>query len=231
MDIDEVDFRLPQPIPGDDEEEAVISRNFTHLARLVRNVSRMNSVYARIKKRKEWGIDPEFVQLNPSLNSWLAELPADLSITFPPDNSPPWIPSPFVGNLHQYHYLTFILLHRPQLAFCDPNDLEGKWKQHMMICYSSAKAICRVQEAILNSFGMSGLQYMLRGFSFPVYCALSCVVLHLVSHVAGDNRIPHVQQPSRTISPPICRVLFPPLTHLVFLGCDDFSRPRLEHRL
>ncbi|CAI4218671.1 unnamed protein product [Parascedosporium putredinis] len=186
VDIDEVDFRLPQPIPGDDEEEAVVSRNFTHLARLVRNVSRMNSVYARIKKRKEWGIDPEFVQLNPSLNSWLAELPADLSITFPPDNSPPWIPSPFVGNLHQYHYLTFILLHRPQLAFCDPNDLEGKWKQHMMICYSSAKAICRVQEAILNSFGMSGLQYMLRGFSFPVYCALSCVVLHLVAMTSPD---------------------------------------------
>lgn len=186
VDIDDVDFRMPQPIAGDDDDEFLVSRNFTHLARLVRNVSRMNSVYARIKRKKEWGIDPEFVQLNPSLNSWLTELPADLSITFPPDNSPPWIPSPFAGNLHQYHYLTFILLHRPQLAFCDPNDMDGKWKQHMMICYSSAKAICRLQEGILNSFGLNGLQYMLRGFSFPVYCALSCVVLHLVAMTSPD---------------------------------------------
>jgi hypothetical protein len=180
VDIDEVDFRLPQPVPGDDDDEFLVSRNFTYLARLVRNISRMNSVYARIKKKKDWGIDPELVQLNPSLTSWLTELPADLSITFPPDNSPAWVPSPFIGNLLSYHYLTFILLHRPQLAFCDPNDLNGKWKQHMMICYSSAKAICRLQEGILHSFGLNGLQNMLRGFSFPVYCALSCVVLHLV---------------------------------------------------
>lgn len=181
VDIDDVDFRIPQPVPGHDNDEYLVSRNFAYLSRLVRNISRMNSVYARIKRKKEWGIDPEFVQLNPSLSSWLAELPADLTITFPPDTSPPWIPSAFVGNLHTYHYLTFILLHRPQLAFCDPSGVDGKWKHHMMICYSSAKAICRLQEAVLNTFGPSGLGNMLRGFSFPIYCALSCVVLHLVS--------------------------------------------------
>ncbi|MBE3047276.1 fungal specific transcription factor domain-containing protein [Candidatus Bathyarchaeota archaeon] len=176
-----MDFRIPQPIPGYDNDEYLISRNFAYLARLVRNVRRMNSVYSRIKRRKDWGIDPEFVQLNPSLSSWLAELPADLSVTFPPDTAPPWIPSAFVGNLHAYHYLTFILLHRPQLAFCDPSGVDGKWKHHMMICYSSAKAICRLQEAVLDTFGPGGLGSMLRGFSFPIYCALSCVVLHLVS--------------------------------------------------
>ncbi|SPO02284.1 related to Cutinase transcription factor 1 alpha [Cephalotrichum gorgonifer] len=187
--IDEVDFRIPQPVQGDDNEEYLVTRNFTYLARLVRNISRMNSVYARIKKKKDWGIDPEFVQLNPSLNSWLAELPADLTITFPPGTSPPWIPSAFVGNLHTYHYLSFILLHRPQLAFCDPAGADGKWRQHMMICYSSAKAICRLQEAVMDTFGLDGLGNMLRGFSFPVYCALSCVVLHLVAMTSPDPEL------------------------------------------
>ena len=79
-----MDFRIPQPLPGYDDEEYLVARNFTYLTRLVRNISRMNSVYARIKRKKDWGIDPELVQLNPSLNSWLAELPPDLSVTFPP---------------------------------------------------------------------------------------------------------------------------------------------------
>jgi hypothetical protein len=182
-----VDWTVPRPIPGGDDSEYLVSRNFNYFARIVRSVSRMNSIYARIRKKKEWGIDPEFVQLNPSLNAWLTELPPDLSVTFSPDGSAPWISTPFVGNLHSYHYLTFILLHRPQLAFCDPSGMDGKWKQHMIVCYSSAKAICRLQEAVLDSFGVTGLQCMLRGLSFPVYCGLSCIVLHLVRRVFSSR--------------------------------------------
>lgn len=200
-----MDFRIPQPLPGYDDQEYLVARNFTYLARLVRNISRMNSVYARVKRKKEWGIDPELVQLNPSLNSWLAELPPDLSVTFPPGTTPPWIPSPFVGNLHTYHYLSYILLHRPQLAFCDPSGVDGKWKHHMMTCYSSAKAICKLQEAVYNTFGLAGIGYMLRGFSFPIYCALSCVVLHLVRRMLMNFRI-------RGRS-----------TNIVLTGCDDVS--------
>lgn len=186
MDLDSIDFNVPRPIPGGDESEYHITRNFTYFARVVRNVSRMNSTYGRLKKKKtkDWGVDPEFVQLNPALQSWMSDLPADLSVTFPPDGSPPWLSSPYIGNLHSYYYLTLILLHRPQLNFLDPNSTDGQWKQHMMICYSAAKALCRLQEAVLNNFGFSGLQCMLRGFSFTVYCGLCCIVLHLV----GDCR-------------------------------------------
>jgi hypothetical protein len=141
----------------------------------------MNTVYARIKKKKEWGIDPDFIQLNPTLNAWLSDLPSDLAVTFNPDGSAPWLSSPFIGNLHSYYYLTLILLHRPQLAFLGNNGIDGQWKQHMMICYQSAKALCRLQEGVLNSFGLTGMQCMQRGFSFTVYCGLSCIVLHLVS--------------------------------------------------
>lgn len=141
----------------------------------------MNTVYGRLRKtKKDWGVDPDFVQLNPSLNSWLNDLPGDLSVTFPPDGSAPWLSSPFIGNLHSYYYLAQILLHRPQLAFLDPNGADGQWKHHMMICYNSAKALCRLQEAVVNSFGFTGLQCMQRGFSFTIYCGLTCIVLHLV---------------------------------------------------
>lgn len=181
IDMDSVDFNVPKPIAGGDDAEYHVSRNFTYFTRVVRNVGRMTAAYVRLKKKKEWGIEPEFIQLEHAFQTFLAELPADLTVTFPADGSAPWLPSPFLGNLHAYYYLTLILFHRPQLSFLDPTIHEAEWKNHMLICYNSAKAICRLQEATLNSFGLTGLQCMLRGFSFCVYAGLSCVVLHLVS--------------------------------------------------
>jgi len=142
----------------------------------------MNTVYRKIKRRKDWGLDPEFVQLNPATNAWLADLPADLAITFPPDGSPPWIPSHFIGNLHSYYYLSVLMLHRPQLTFLDPMGADGQWKNHMMLSYSSAKLLCRIQEAMLQSYGLSGLQCMQRGISFTIYAILTCIPIYLVRH-------------------------------------------------
>lgn len=150
---------------------------------MVRNVRKLSDAYAKLKsrKQKDWGIDPEFQQLNHAFTSYLVELPPDLAITFPPDGSPPWIPSHFLGNMLAYYYLSLILAHRPQLSFADPNSPDGQWKHQMMTCYGAAKMLCRLQEATLNTFGLPGLQSMQRGYSFTVYAGLSCIVLHLVS--------------------------------------------------
>lgn len=180
MDVDSVDLSVQRPIPGLDDAEFHVTRNFTYFTRVVRNVRRMNNVYAQIKKKKDWGLDPDFVQLNPSFETWMSDLPADLQITFPPDGSPPWLPSHFIGNLHSYYYLGIIMLHRPQLTFSEPSGADGAWKHHMMICYSSAKLLCRLQEAIMQSFGVTGLLSMQRGINFTIYCILTCTVLHLV---------------------------------------------------
>jgi hypothetical protein len=183
--MESVDLSIPRPSMGGGEGEFHNTRNFTYFARVVRNVRRINNVYSRIKKKREWGIDPDFVQLNPSFESWMKDLPADLQITFPPDGSPPWLPSHFIGNLHSYYYLGIIMLHRPQFTFMEPTNIDGCWKDHIMICYSSAKLLCRLQEAILQSFGMTGLLYMQRGIDFTIYCVLTCTVLHLVCTVRG----------------------------------------------
>jgi hypothetical protein len=168
---------------GGHEYELEISRNFTQLARIVRIISTMSHLYARLKrkKRKEWGLDPQFQQINQDFQAFLPDLPASLVINFPPDGSPPWLPTSFHGNLHSYYYLCLILCHRPQLTFLDPNAPDGQWKHHMMICYNAAKKLCRLQEALVHHFGLLGLQCMQRGFSFTVYAGLSCVILHLVS--------------------------------------------------
>ncbi|KAI0173590.1 hypothetical protein GGR52DRAFT_572097 [Hypoxylon sp. FL1284] len=183
---DSVDFGVPRPVPGCDETEYQASRNFAYLARVARNLNRVNVVYSKIKKKKDWGIDPELVQLNPAITSWLAELPADLRITFSMDGSPPWLPSHFIGNMHSYYYLSVIILHRPQLSFLEPMGADGQWKSHMLLCYGSAKALCRLQESMLQSFGLSGLQCMQRGISFTIYAILSCMVLHLVALTSPD---------------------------------------------
>jgi hypothetical protein len=86
--MESLDLSIPRPGMGTDESEFHVTRNFTYFAKVVRNVRRMNNVYSRIKKKKEWGIDPDFVQLNPSFESWMNDLPGDLQITFPPDGSP-----------------------------------------------------------------------------------------------------------------------------------------------
>ncbi|KAK4251785.1 hypothetical protein C7999DRAFT_10411 [Corynascus novoguineensis] len=186
IDEDSVDFNLPRPLPNSDEAEYHVSRNFTYLARIVRSVGRMARTYARLKKSKEWGINPEFVQLDPSLNAWLAGLPPDLTLSYPTDGSPPWLPSAFVGNLHSYYYLSIILFNRPQLAVLSPSTPGGQWKQHMVVSYNAAKMLCRLQEAVINSFGLNGLQCMQRGINFTIYAILSCIVLHLVAITSPD---------------------------------------------
>ncbi|KAH7155758.1 hypothetical protein B0J13DRAFT_436670 [Dactylonectria estremocensis] len=186
VDMETVDFNVPRHVPECEESEFHVCRQFTYFARVVRTVAKMSKAYARLRKRKDWGIDPEFQQLTQIFNSWLTELPPDLAITFPADGSPPWIPSHLLGNMHSYYYLTLILFHRPQLSFLDPNAPDGQWKRHMMICYNSAKALCRLQEATIATYGLTGLQCMLRGFSFVVYAGLSCIVIHLVAIVSPD---------------------------------------------
>jgi hypothetical protein len=181
VDLDTVDFEIPKRAPGEDETEYNVSRSFTYFVRIVRNVRTMSKTYSRLRKRKDWGIDPEFQQLDEVISEYITELPSDMIITFPPDNSPPWLTSAFVGNLQCYHYLTLILYHRPQLSFIDPNTNPVDWKKHMLISYDAAKTICRLQEAVVNQYGLTGLQSMQRGFSFTMYAGLSCVVIHLVS--------------------------------------------------
>ncbi|ATY62568.1 Fungal transcriptional regulatory [Cordyceps militaris] len=189
VNMDSVDFTIPKRMPGVDETEYQVSRNFVYFVRIVRNIRTMSSTYARLRKRKDWGIDPEFQELNKTITSYVSDLPADLAISFPSDNSPPWLPNSFIGNLHSYHYLVIILYNRPQLSFLDPNINHVAWKQHMLQSYNAAKAICRLQEAIISNFGLSGLQCMQRGFSFTVYAGLSCIVIHLVAIVSPDPEL------------------------------------------
>ncbi|KAF4595416.1 C6 finger domain-containing protein [Ophiocordyceps camponoti-floridani] len=189
VNIDSVDFGVPTHIPGTDGDEYLVSRNFAYFARLVRNIGRMSNAYARIRNKKDWGMDPEFLQLSESISAFQTELPADLTVTFPPDSSPPWLPSSFLGNLHSYYYLTLILFHRPVLSCLDATANESQWKHHMLICYNAARALCRLQEAIVRGYGLNGLQAMQRGFSFTVYAGLSCIVLHLVAIVSPDPEL------------------------------------------
>ncbi len=178
---DTVDSREPHPAPGVADSDMKVSRNFVYLVRVVSNISRMNRIYSRIKRNKDWAVDPDFTRMTPLLHAWPNELPADLSVTFSQDGSPPWLPSAFIGNMHCYYYLSILLLHRPQLQLLTPSSPDGRWKHHMMVCYSSAKLICRLEEAILQGFGLSALQNMQRGINFTIYSVLTCILVHLVT--------------------------------------------------
>lgn len=148
--------------------------------RIVRNVAKMNRLYSRIHRRKDWISDPELAVMNPEISAWMHDLPADLNVNYPPDGSAPWLTSAFIGNMHSYYNLSIILLHRPQLNALDPSGMDGQWKHHMRLCYNATKDLCRLQESILANFNVNGLQCMQRGVNFSLYCILTCMVLHLV---------------------------------------------------
>lgn len=186
VEIDSVDFNVPRPTPGIDSSDYQVSRQFTYLVRMVRNVRSMSEIYAKVKRQKDWGSNPQFANLTPELDRWHADLPRDLQLHLSEDGTPPWIPSHFVGNMHCYYHLTNLMLERPQLMKSDSFSAGGSWKQHMASCYSSAKAMCRLQEGTMQAFGLPGLLCMQRGINFVIYCVLSCTMIHLVAITSPD---------------------------------------------
>ncbi|KAL4902484.1 hypothetical protein BDW74DRAFT_59373 [Aspergillus multicolor] len=168
-----------------DQFEIDRSRQYAYFVRNARHIRILTDVYHKIKRQKDWGSNSKFVENNPLFADWLQSLPPDLQVNYPPDGSPPWIPSHFVGNMHSHCHLGIVLCHRPQLI-ASKFPAGGNWKMHMALCYSSAKCLCRLQEAILARFGLSGLLYMQRGINFTIYCILTCTMLHLVAITSPD---------------------------------------------
>jgi len=179
---DTVDFSVPDSVPGNDEHELQVSRQYAYFLRVARNISVTNALLGRLrKKRKDWALDPEFMEHNADYAAWDQELPAEMQIVFPEDGSLPWTPSHFIANTHVYHLLTVIMQHRSQMVTLNAMH-NPAWKHHMMICYAGAKKLCKLQEAILRDYGLAGLSYMQRGLSFTIYAVLTCNMLHLVNY-------------------------------------------------
>ncbi|KAJ5092223.1 hypothetical protein NUU61_007093 [Penicillium alfredii] len=186
VDLDTVDMRPTLDVQGLDHYEADRSRQYAYFVRNARHIRIITDIYHKVKKQKDWGADARFVQTNPLFAEWLRSLPPDLQVVYPADGSPPWLPSHFVGNMHSHCHLAIILLHRPQLLASRSFAAGGEWKVHMSLSYASAKNLCRLQEAILHRFGLSGLLYMQRGINFAIYCILTCTMLHLVAITSPD---------------------------------------------
>lgn len=181
VDPNTVDFSIQRLLVGIDQTDYQISRQYTYFTRMVRAVRSLNNIYYKVKEQKNWGSDPQFTKLNPTVKNWLDGLPGDLQIEFRENGDAPWIPSHFAGNMHSYHHLIVIMLHRPQLMSSSTFSAGGSWKQHMALSYSSAKAMCRLQEGVLRQYGLHGLQCMIRGINFVIYAVLTCTMIHLVS--------------------------------------------------
>ncbi|KAJ4985998.1 hypothetical protein SVAN01_08476 [Stagonosporopsis vannaccii] len=189
VELDTVDFEMPRHIPGQDPTEFQVARQFIQYIRIAKNVYLSALMFGKLRKKTaDWALDPAFVAHNADFSLWQRELPDDLQISYPPDNSPPWIPSHYLANLHSYQALAIVMHFRPQVnAVAESYD--GIWKQHMMTCYSAAKTMCKLQEAILKTYGMPGLLCMLRGMSFTIYAVLTCTMLHLVAITCPDPDI------------------------------------------
>lgn len=154
--------------------------------RNVRNIRLITDVSQKLKRKKDWGLDQEFVAYNTSFRKWPDELPQDLQLILPPDGTVPDISSHFLGNMHSHYHLAIVMLHRPQLSASQSFAADSQWRHHMNVCYRSAKLLCRLQEGILDKFNLAGLLCMQRGINFTIYAILTCIMLHLIALSSPD---------------------------------------------
>jgi hypothetical protein len=190
VDIETVDVDPNPPCADIDPFEATISHQFAYFVRNVRNIRTIAETYHELRKTKDWGGHPKFVANNQAFDKWPDALPHRLQLNLPADGSPPWMPSHFIGNMHSHYQLGRIMLQRPQLMASKSFAADSAWKQHMASCYSSAKILCRLQEAIFTQFGLRGLLCMQRGINFTIYAILTCIMLHLVSQISPKPCVP-----------------------------------------
>ena len=180
VDLDTVDLTEDPPCSNIDRFEAQISRQSSYFIRNVRNIRAIAEAYHALKKSRDWASHPKFVANKKGFDTWSDTLPPDLKLTLPADGSAPVIRSHFVGNMHTHYHLGRIMLQRPQMMACKSFGADSEWKQLMTLCYDSAQILCRIQEAILDKFGLHGLLCMQRGINFTIYAILTCIMLHLV---------------------------------------------------
>ena len=176
-----VDVSTNPPCSDIDDFEKSLSRRFAYFLRNARNIRLITDSAHKLKKKKDWGLDPEFVANNVTFLRWPGELPPDLQLNLPLGDASPELASHFVGNMHSHYHLGIVMLHRPQLVASKSFANDKSWRQEMSQCYSSAKVLCRIQEAILDRFGLTGLLCMARGINFTIYAILTCTMVHLVS--------------------------------------------------
>ncbi|EXJ57209.1 hypothetical protein A1O7_07556 [Cladophialophora yegresii CBS 114405] len=186
VDPNSVDISESPPCSDVDEYERAISRQFAYFVRNVRNIRLISDTYIKLKKKKDWALDQEFVAYNKAFKKWPDELPSDFQLHLPPTSQVPQVPSHFLGNMHSHYHLAIVMLHRPQLKASETFGADSQWRYHMSVCYNSAKILCRLQEGILTSFDLTGLLVMQRGINFTIYAILTCVMLHLVALSSPD---------------------------------------------
>ncbi|KMP09822.1 hypothetical protein DIZ76_010486 [Coccidioides immitis] len=185
VDTETVETRTAWNVSGLDAYETERSRLYAYFVRVALSIRRFIGTYKQTSKQDDWITDPRFTVNSGLLDEWATNLPEDLQIVFPSGSTSPWLSSHYMGNLNLHFHLSVILQYRPQLA-TSARDTSNMWKSHMSRCYSSAKAIYHIQDAIISSCGLSGLGYMQRGIHLTVYCILTCLTVHLTALASSD---------------------------------------------
>ncbi|RMZ76124.1 hypothetical protein DV738_g5137, partial [Chaetothyriales sp. CBS 135597] len=181
-----VDISENPPHSDMDEFEAAVSRQFAYFIRNARNIRLITDVAGKVKREKSAALGEELMAYNAMFLQWPKELPPDLRIAIPADGSKLVVPSHFVGNMHTQYHLGIVMLRRPQFTAAKEFGKDSEWRKHMTVCYASAKMLCRLQEAVLSQFDLTGLMCMQRGINFTIYTILTCVMIHLIAITHPD---------------------------------------------
>ena len=183
VDPNSVDISPDPPNADIDAFEQSISRQFVFFLRNARNIRLISDVARKASKKTTGALPKELMAYNVAFHKWPEDLPDDLNIKMPTDGSNPVLSSHFIGNMHSHYHLGLVMLRRPQLIASDRFAEDPAWRDHMSVCYRSAKILCRLEEAIISQYGLTGLFCMQRGISFTIYAVLTCVMIHLVSTI------------------------------------------------
>ncbi|KAF2674193.1 hypothetical protein BT63DRAFT_408401 [Microthyrium microscopicum] len=189
IDPETVDCNEPNPdlLNG---VEYQVSRQFTYMSRCIINVRKTIKSFLKLRRKgPDWSLNEAYTSVESLYHKWTSDCPQDLQVVCPPDDSLPWIASPFVGNMAAYWHLSIVMHHRPQIHYLMEHVPGDSWRPYMLICLDSSKKIIRIFESMISTYKTESLRAMLRGISFTIYSVLTCTMLHLAAITAPDPEI------------------------------------------
>src|ERR1700744_6243769 len=89
VDPNSVDISEAPPYSDLDEYEKSISRQFAYFVRNARNIRLISDAHIKLKKKKDWALDQEFVAYNVAFKKWPDELPHDFRLSLSPTGEVP----------------------------------------------------------------------------------------------------------------------------------------------
>lgn len=173
---------------GLDPSEVSLHNDFVHLVGLVKILRRCTEVLSTHGVRFPFSAEPQYVALAKILVQWHSNLPKHLKFNLLVETK---LPNHFVANLHLTYNMITTVLHRPWAVSRGELGVTSEWRYHLRTCNDASQRSITLHELILDQYGHLGINCMLRGLGFAVYCNVIATMSIVVCLTSSEVEFNH----------------------------------------